>query len=362
MDPAQVVVLVAGPDPLVLPGVLLREHVGHVAIGPAHEHGEAELVAQVVGGVIEARKPALRITGVVEVGEVRRIEEPVRPGTVHGAVGAEVLRATAEGESPFVGRETCAAAVDLAVEGRAQAGLGGQMDHGARLLAVLRGDVAVDELDGLGDAGIDRVRERHARLVGDGLAVEHVLALAVEALEMEAAVLILREPGRGGEQLLDGAGGDGGRRARDVRLVDVDVRGRGVGLELCRGWLRGDGHRLRSHRDTERDVDLGGRRRPHVDRAVLRPEALRVHVQLVGVERHVEELEGAVVAGDGTGLEPRDVVPELERDPGQWPAIRPQHLAANRSRLRPRLHGDEQHDDEARHDPSMNPGHDTPHG
>src|SRR5205807_9549247 len=110
--------------------------------------------------------------------------------------------------------------------------LGGEVDDRADLLPELRRHVAVDDLDALGDAGIDRVGERHAGLVGDGLAVDDVLALAVRSLEVEAAVLVFGEAGGGGDDLLHGARGDRRGRLGDVGLVDVDVALAGVGLQL----------------------------------------------------------------------------------------------------------------------------------
>ena len=167
--------------------------VGNVTVRPSGQRGEADLVAQVVGGEVQAEEAALGVAGVVQVRGIDGIQEAVRPGPVDGAVDADVLRSASQGEPALVGPEPGAAAGEVAVERRAEAGLRDQVNHRARLVTVLRGHVAVDHLDGLRDAGVDRVGERDPGLIGDGLPVHDVLALAVEALEMEAAVLVLGE-------------------------------------------------------------------------------------------------------------------------------------------------------------------------
>lgn len=199
----------------------------------------------------------------------------------------------------------------------------------ADLVAVLGGHVAVDHLHRLGDAGVDRVREGDAGLVGDGLAVDDELSLAVRALEVVAPVLVLRETGGGGDQLLHGPRGDRRRGAEDVGLVDVHVRRRGVRLELSRGFLGGHAHGFLHSSQLEGDRNLERSGRADVDRPVDRLEALDLDVDLVRVHGHVEELVRAGRVGGGLRPEAGHVVSELERHAGHGAPVGRENTSAD---------------------------------
>ena len=329
MRPAEVVVLVVGLDELVLPGCRLLESVGHVALRAAEKGGDAHEVPHVGRGVVQAQEAALGVAVVVQVVEVHGVQEAIRPRAAERREQAEAPGASAGGEATLVGRVAGRPPVDVGVPGMGETRLRDHVHDRADLVAVLGGHVAVDHLHRLGDAGVDRVREGDAGLVGNGLAVDDELSLAVRALEVVAPVLVLRETGGGGDQLLHGPRGDRRRGAEDVGLVDVHVRHRGVRLELRRGLLGGHGHRLLHSSQLEGDRDLERSGRPDVDRPVDRLEALDLDVDLVGVEGHVEELVRAGRVGGGLRLEAGHVVSELERRAGHGAPVGRENASAN---------------------------------
>jgi hypothetical protein len=345
MCPAEVVVLVAAPHLLILARVLLCERVGHVTVGSADERREAQLIPEVVRSVVETQEPSGSVATVVQVVEVHRVQEAVRARGVQRAESGVVPRATAQGQACFVGGGAGRAAVDVAVKRRAETGLRDQVHDRTDLLAVLGGNAAEDDLHGLRNARIDGVRERHAGLVGYGLAVDHELALAVGALEVVTAVLVLREARRRGDELLHGSRRHRSRRPSDVGLVEVDVRRRGVRLELRRRALSADGDALGHRGQLERNLHFHRQRRANLDSAPDAQEALDLELKLVRVPRHVEELEGTIGARERLGLEPADVVLEPQRHAGGRLALRVEDVATDRARARRRVcqgHGCEQ--------------------
>ena len=323
--PAEAVVLVVGRNRLVLPVLFLGERVRDVAGRPAEDRGQTKRVGGVGRAGIEPQECPLAVPIVIEIVEVDRVGEIVGTGCAQGGERPKVFGPGADGGPALVGGELRITAVDLSLERRAERGLRRHVDDGPDLLAVLGGNVPIDDLQGLGDARVERVRERHAGLVGDRLTVDDELRLAVGALEMKPAVLVLGEPGRGGQDLLHGAGRDGGRRPLDVGLVDVDVRHRGVGFELGGGRLGLDLYGLGHAGEFERDVDLLGNGAPDVDRLMSRFETLNLDVHLVRVEGNVEELVPAVLVSSRLGVESGDVVSKNHRDAAHGLAVRPRH-------------------------------------
>ena len=146
---------------------------------------------------------------VVEAVEGDRVEETV------GLRGVEVEKQAGTGAAPAQRRraferrkarraDSRVAMETLASERRA----GGQVDHAVGLLAELGGDAAGDDLDPLGDRRVERVGEGDADLVADRLAVDHQELLRMAALEVIAAVLVLREAGRRRDDRLERARGE----------------------------------------------------------------------------------------------------------------------------------------------------------
>ena len=253
-------------DALVLARRFLSECVCDVAPRFAEECGEAERVFLIARLAVETEEAALRVSAIVEIAEVHRIEKAIGFRGADRTEIAERLRSAADRYAAFEGGEFRGADIGIGLRrAGAEAGLRGQIDHRADFFAEFRRHVAVDDLDALGDAGIDRIRERHAGLIGDRLPVDDVLALAVRALKVETAVLIFREAGRRRDDLLHRSRRDRGRRLRDVRLVDVDVTLAVVGLQLRDRRTRRDADRLAELCHGELDRRLDGHRGMDVD-------------------------------------------------------------------------------------------------
>ena len=103
--PAEIGVPVVRLDLVVRAGRLLRERVRNVPLAPADEPRNAQSARRVGVREVEAQERSLRVAVVVEVVEVRGIEETVRLGSVDREVIAEARRAAAGRSARVVGLE-----------------------------------------------------------------------------------------------------------------------------------------------------------------------------------------------------------------------------------------------------------------
>ncbi len=212
----------------------------------------------------------------------------------------------------------------------AQGGTGGEVDDAVRLLAELGGDAAGDDLDPLGDAGVERIREGDPHLVADRLAVDHQELLRVAALEVVAAVLVLAEAGRGEDDRLEGARGDRRGEAADQRLVDVGVSRGVVRLDLDVLLLGGDGRRARELRG-ELDLLIDRHGAAHLDVGVEIGEPFERSPQMIRIVGDVVEDEAAVRARDDLLRRAGEVVCELHAHAGERLVAGSHDLAADLS-------------------------------
>ena len=229
--------------------------------------------------------------------------------------------------------------------------MGGDVGHARNLAAIVRRNVPRVELKGLHHGWIDRSGERTGELIADGHAVNHVGHLIVGPARMHRSVGVGGETGQGEQDPFQptGSGLDG--HLLDGSAVELGAGPGGLGIDQRHSLYQRDLNGLPLSRQRELDRDEDGKVGAKMDGLGVGGETGVAYLQLVGLERNVEDLEGAIRFSGGAALESGQEVGQANGGSGHGGSKRIDHGAAQLCRcLSPCRPGDSENQKDSQKD------------